>query len=118
MRILLYCDEDSMDKDLVRALRARGVDVATALVEGMIERDDADHLDFATRQGRVLFSFNRGDFLRLHSQYLASGRSHAGLILARQQEYSVGEQMRRILRLIAVRSAENMRDRVEFLSGW
>ena len=47
MRVLLYCDEDSMDKDLVRALRARGVDVATALEEGMIERDDADHLDFA-----------------------------------------------------------------------
>ena len=82
----------------------------------MIERFDAEHLDFALRQGRVLFSFNRGDFLRLHSQYLAMGNPHAGLILARQQQYSVGDQMRRILRLIATESAEDMQTWVEFLS--
>ena len=40
MRIRLYFDEDSMDGDLVRALRARGVDVTTALEERMIERSD------------------------------------------------------------------------------
>ena len=71
MRIRLYFDEDSMDRNLMRALRARNVDVTTALDENMIERTDAEHLDFALGQGRVLFSFNRGDFLRLHSQYLA-----------------------------------------------
>lgn len=118
MRIRLYFDEDSMDGDLVRALRARGVDVTTALDEHMIERSDAEHLDFALLQGRVLFSFNRGDFLRLHSQYLAIGKSHAGLILARQQQHSAGEQMRRMLRLIAAKSAEEMRNCVEFLSAW
>ena len=37
----LYMDEDSMDHDLVRALRARGVDVTTALDEGMVDRDAA-----------------------------------------------------------------------------
>lgn len=42
----------------------------------------------------------------------------AGIILANQQQYSVGEQMRRILRLIAAKSAEEMRDWVEFLSAW
>ena len=41
MSIRLYIDEDSMDRALVRALRARGVDVTTALEEGMIEREDA-----------------------------------------------------------------------------
>jgi len=38
--IRLYIDEDAMDKDLVQALRARGVDVMTALDAGMIERSD------------------------------------------------------------------------------
>ena len=40
--IRLYFDEDSMRRSLVRALRARGVDVITALDAGMIERDDAE----------------------------------------------------------------------------
>ena len=43
-----------MDKDLVQAIRARGVDVITALDAGTIERADEEHLDYATAQGRVL----------------------------------------------------------------
>ena len=49
---------------------------------------------------------------------LAQGKSHAGIILARQQHYSVGEQMRRLLKLIATKSAEEMKNQVEFLSAW
>jgi hypothetical protein len=35
-----------------------------------------------------------------------------------QQRYSVGEQMRRLLRLIKTLTAEEMRNRIEFLSAW
>ncbi len=118
MTIRLYFEEDSMRRALVRALRACGVDVITALEVGMIERKDRDHLDYATTQGRVLYSFNVGDFYRLHIAYLTEGKSHAGMILARQQHYSVGEQMRRLLKLIATKSAEEMKNQVEFLSAW
>jgi hypothetical protein len=38
MRIRLYLEEDSMRRALAQALRARGVDVTTALDEGMIDR--------------------------------------------------------------------------------
>lgn len=82
--IRLYMDEDSMDQALVRALQARSVDVTTALDEGMIERDDAEHLDYATAQGCVLYTFNVGDFNRLHKEYLTQGKSHAGIVLAPQ----------------------------------
>ena len=58
MTIRIYVDEDAMDRDLVEGLRARGVDVLTALEAGMIERSDEEHLDFATREGRILYSFN------------------------------------------------------------
>jgi len=58
--IRIYFDEDAMDKHLVRALQARGVEVV----------------------------------------------------------YSVGEQMRRILKLIAAVSEQEMKNRVEFLSAW
>lgn len=118
MKIRLYFDEDSMQRSLVRALRARGVDVITALDAQMIERSDVEHLAYATQAGRVLCSANVGDFYRLHSELLAQGQSHAGIILIPQKHYSVGEQMRRLLRLIAVRSAEDMYNRIEFLSAW
>jgi hypothetical protein len=39
-------------------------------------------------------------------------------IILGQQNYSIGEQMRRLLRLISTKSAEEMRNQVEFLSAW
>jgi len=107
-----------MHRGLVRALRARGVDVITALDAGMIERKDEEHLNYATEQGRVLCTFNVGNFYRLHTDYVPRGETHAGMILMQQQRYSVGERMRRLLRLIASRSAEEMESWVEFLSAW
>ena len=118
MTIRLYFDEDSMYLGLIRALRARGVDVVTALEAGMIEQPDGDHLEYATRQGRVLCTFNVGDFYRLHTEYVHQGTPHGGIILMRQQHYSIGEQMRRLLRLMASKSADEMESWVEFLSEW
>jgi Domain of unknown function (DUF5615) len=116
--IRLYFDEDSMWHALVTALRARGIDVQTALDAAMIARTDEDHLAFATAQGRVLCSFNVGDFYRLHTSYMAQHKLHTGIVLARQQQYSVGEYMRRLLRLMTHLTAEEMHNRVEFLSAW
>ncbi|MBW3541675.1 MAG: hypothetical protein KY476_15510 [Planctomycetes bacterium] len=56
--------------------------------------------------------------LYLHTDWLNSGRSHAGIVLAPQQTYSIGEHVRRLLRLRAGRTTDEMRDRVEFLSAW
>jgi predicted nuclease of predicted toxin-antitoxin system len=116
--IRLYFDEDSMRRGLVRALRARGMDVITALDAEMVERRDEEHLDYATEQGRVLCSFNVADYCRLHSSYLAQGKPHAGIILMRQQHYSVGEQMRRLLGLAASKSGDEMKNWIDFLSAW
>lgn len=116
--IRLYIDEDSMSHALVRALRSRNLDVITALDAGMIEREDRAHLMFAATQKRVLYTFNIRDFYALHSQLIAAGESHAGLILARQQQFSVGEQARRLFKLVATKSAEEMELCAEFLSVW
>lgn len=107
-----------MDLALLRGLRARGVDVETAAEAGMINRSDSAHLDFARANERVLFSFNVRDFYQLHTDYLAQGKTHAGIILARQQRYGIGEQMRRLLRMHAALSADSILNRLEFLSNW
>jgi hypothetical protein len=118
MTIQLYIDEDAMAHRLSQELRMRGVDVTTALSEGMVERADSEHLEYATYHQRVLYSFNIGDYYQLHTGYLQQGRTHAGIILAQQQRYSLGEQLRRLLRIIAIRSAEDMQNNIEFLSAW
>jgi hypothetical protein len=115
--IKLYVDEDAMDADLIAALRARGVDVITALDADLIGQPDDAHLAFATQEHRALYTCNVCDFYQLHTQW-AGIRDHAGLILVPQQRYSVGEQLRRILRLRAKTSTETMWNNVEFLSNW
>ncbi len=114
----IYIDEDAMDSDLVAALRSRGVTVITALDAGLVGESDDEHLTFATNHGCVLYTFNVSDFYRLHTEYLDTEREHAGMILSPQQRFSVGEQLRRILRLRWVTTMEGMRNQVEFLSSW
>jgi hypothetical protein len=107
-----------MDGDLVRGLQSRGIDVVTAADAGMIRRSDEAHLGFATAQGRVLYSFNVGDFHEIHTRWMAGGRNHAGIILTQQKRYAVGDQIRRLLRLAGSLTKEAMRNRVEFLGRW
>ena len=74
-------------------------------------------MEYAAAKGRAIYSFNVGDFCRLHSQWLAEGKSHAGIILA-QQDFSIGEQIGRLVKLINALSAEEMQNRLEFLGSW
>jgi hypothetical protein len=115
-RIRLYFDEDSQGIRLVRALRARQIDVVTCNEVGLGEQDDESQLTYSTAENRVIFTFNRSDFARLHKQWLVSGRSHAGIIVSGQLR--IGLLLQRILKLIDERSAEDMRDRIEYLGNW
>ena len=117
MNVRLYFDEDSSRHALARQLRARGADVTTTPETGTLGKTDEEQLEWSALNGRALYSFNRGDFYGLHKAWLNAGRSHSGIILARQ-ELSVGEQMRRLLRLLAGLTAEEMHNRIEFLSAW
>jgi Domain of unknown function (DUF5615) len=117
-QVRLYLDEDSMRRSLVFGLRARNVDVMTAAEADMINRQDEDHLIAASAAGRVLFTYNTSDYCALHQSWMSLERPHAGIIVAPQQQYSVGEELRRIMRLISRRPAEQMQNRLEFLSSW
>ena len=82
-----------MNSHLVAALRSRGVPVLTVLDAGLTEKTDEEQLAFATERGCVLYTFNVSDFHRLHTKFASVEREHAGIILAPQQRYSVGEQL-------------------------
>ncbi len=114
--IQLYLDEDAQRTSLVRALRARQIDVLTANEAGRTGISDADQLAFATSEGRAVFTFNRGDFVQLHSKYLLKNRTHSGIIVSDQLE--IGVVIRRMLKLLDEHSAETMQNWLEFLSNW
>lgn len=117
-KILLYIDEDSIDEDFVQALRSRNVDVLTVADVGMLHRSDEEQLAWATENNRVIFSFNARDFYQLHTTLLEQGLSHAGIILAPQQRYGIGDLMRGVLKLINTKSPKEMNGQLEFLSDW
>lgn len=117
-QVRLYVDEDAMQGILVQGLLSRGIDVVSATSAAMVNRDDEDHLMTATGLRRALYSYNGRDYQRLHTEWLRGGRTHAGIILAAQQRYQIGDEVGRLSRLVARLSAGEMRDRLEFLNSW
>jgi hypothetical protein len=112
--VRLYLDEDTINRALIKALRARGVDVLTAKEANLIQAPDERHLEYATSLTRTVFTFNARDFAKLHTEYLATDRHHAGIIISAQ--LPVGLILRRLLKLLHTRSAAQMHDWLEYLS--
>ena len=106
-----------MKHSFVRSLRNSGIEVMTASDANKLGYSDEEQLIWATQQNRVIYSFNIGDFCRLHSVYMLEGRNHAGIVLG-QQSYSVGALLRGIKKLMAAMSAEDMRNQLVFLSAY
>ena len=106
--IRLYLDED-VPVAIAAGLRRRGVDVVTAKEAGMLGSSDEVQLDFAFRQGRVIFTHDR-HFILLHE----SGMPHCGVIYARQN-ISIGDAVRKLHLREQVLEPQEIKGRIEFL---
>ncbi|QHV01144.1 DUF5615 family PIN-like protein [Synechocystis sp. CACIAM 05] len=113
-KIRLYLDEDAMSNSLLRALRSKDIDVISVREAGTEGFPDSKQLDWATSQERVIYSHNIGDFCRLHSQYLETGRNHGGIALI-SQDTVIGDQVRAVVAFISQRTLENMKSEFIFL---
>ena len=94
------------------------MDVTSTGEQGLSRCTDEEQLEWAAKQGRSIYSYNASDFCRLHSAALHRGFHHAGIIIGDQQTVSIGEEVRRLLKLGEAKSAEEMRDQLEFLNNW
>jgi hypothetical protein len=77
--MLLYADEDFFFP-VVDELRKLGHDVLTARDDGHLSADDLVILTRAHALGRIVLTFNRRHFERLHHQ----GHAHSGILSAKQ----------------------------------
>ncbi len=117
MKLLL--DAHVSGKRIGSRLRERGHDVRAADEERDLDGlDDAGLLELASREGRVLITFNVRDFVPLLVERSAGGRSHAaGTILIpnsiRHEEF--GAITAAIQRALGTAGKEDWNDRVEWL---
>jgi predicted nuclease of predicted toxin-antitoxin system len=109
MPLRFHLDE-SVHRGVAYALRRRGIDVTTPKEAELLSAGDAEHLAFATAQGRVIITHD-SDFLRLS----ASGVPHNGIVFCHNQTVSVGEMVRALERLSLICDTMTLRDQVKFL---
>jgi hypothetical protein len=114
-KVRLYVDEDAGETAVVRGLRARGLHLLTTIEAQRCGATDRDQLAFAVQEGQSIYTFNVGDFARLHREYLSQGIEHHGIIVLPDQRCSVGEKIRRLARFIGSITAEDMVNRMEYL---
>lgn len=115
MKVRLYIDEDAMSRALLQGLTARGIDVTSVYEEKMVGQSDISQIDYATKLGRALYTFNIGDFCNIHNELTKQGKNHAGIIVVYRQHYSVGEQIKRLAKLINTKSQDDMKNYLYFL---
>ncbi len=118
MRIKLYLDEDAQRASLAQSLRQHGIDVLLTSEAAQISKSDESQLAFAASAGRAIYTYNVGDFTSLHFEHLTREATHSGIIIGEQGRFGIGEEMRRLLRIIEAKSFEEMRNHIEFLSNW
>lgn len=105
---------ENVEGQIVRGLRAQGIDVLTAEDDGYKETPDPEVLERATRLGRVTFSRDE-DFLREASRRQRAGESFGGVIYAHKLYVSLGQCIADLEYLAVAGEADDFRDRVYFL---
>lgn len=107
--IKLYLDED-VHKKIATALRLKGYDVISAHEAQKQSLLDYQQLDHAVSEQRAIFTFNAGDFDRLHKEYLNAGKNHFGILLSKQ--IPLGEAIKRLTKFLFTHSGENIRNNI------
>jgi predicted nuclease of predicted toxin-antitoxin system len=98
---------------IAAGLRAKGVDVTTTTDAGLIGEPDEDHIAFARRESRVVFT-NDDDFL-VHA---ARNKDHAGIAFCAQQKHGdayIGRVIHYLYLMHEVLEAEEIQNTVEYL---
>lgn len=100
--VRLYLDEDAHNK-IALALRLRGYDVISAHEVNNWGIPDYTQLEYAISKQRAIFTFNIGDFQRLHKEYGESEKEHFGILLSKQLPF--GETLSRLTRFLFAHTA-------------
>jgi len=113
--IKVYLDED-VQAFIAQALRQRGWEALTTAAAGQKGATDVDQISFATDHGYAILTYNSRDFPRLHYEFVASGKTHYGIIVATQEDPR--RNIRALFNLLSTLSAEAIAGQLVYLNNW
>lgn len=98
MSLRLLLDEDLSGR-VAEGLRRRGIDAVSVHEVGRAKQSIADvaQLAYATADGRVLVTYNRGHFQALDIAWRLQGREHAGIVWCTERSiprHAIGQLVR------------------------
>ncbi len=74
-----------LDEDLTHRVaetaRGLGLDMVSVHEVGRLELDDDDHLRWAAREGRIVVTRNRDDFIEWTTAFFQRGEPHTGVLI-------------------------------------
>jgi predicted nuclease of predicted toxin-antitoxin system len=108
-RIKFYFDEH-VPQAVADGLRRRGVDVLILQAAGRSGLPDAEQLDFASQQGRVMVTMD-SDYLILAAQSI----SHTGIAYVKPGTRSIGQLIQKLKLIHDVLTPAEMENHVEYL---
>jgi len=108
----LILDED-VSVVVAAVLRARGFDALTVRDTGRLGRSDTEQLTAAADAGRILLTHNRADFEQLHRTWLAAGKTHPGILVARRRIPT--EIAARVGRILARLTPDNLKNQLLYV---
>ena len=85
MKLIL---DEHINPDVGRQLRRQGFDVISVNDAGLRGIGDESLLAYAAGQGRVLVTYNIGDFQLLLREWRRAGRSHSGILFVSEKTAS------------------------------
>src|SRR5215210_6816966 len=85
-RTIRFHLDENCSRAIADGLRLQGIDVTTTPDAGLLNALDEEHVAYARREDRVVFTQDR-DFLRLH----AAGEPHLGIAYCQKDSLSIGE---------------------------
>jgi predicted nuclease of predicted toxin-antitoxin system len=111
---LAYYFDHHVPSAICDGLRAKAIDVLTTSDDATESWEDDAILQRATDLGRLVFTQDV-DFLLIASHWAQQGRPFAGVVYGHQLRITIGQAIRDLELLAAIMTADEMRNRVEYL---
>jgi predicted nuclease of predicted toxin-antitoxin system len=102
--------DENVDRVIASGLRRRAIDVTTTKDAGLLGATDAQQLDYARREGRVIFTQDT-DFLVIASKTV----EHAGIVYARKGTRTNRQLIESLELIHRVLDSDDMLGHVEFV---
>ncbi len=98
---------------IAELVKARGFTVLTTVEAGNLGKSDAEQIEFAVSEKRVLLTHNRVDFENLAKEYFEQGKTHYGIIIAVRR--LPNDMTQRLLEILNHNTADEMVNQIRYI---